>query len=282
MQTLVTRLARNAWDIDGNECKRMIILDCNPKGPRHWLHRVGVEHVDPETLEPLTDAGKWSRLHWTPYDNPHLPADYLDALRALPEVMRLRMLEGRWTDYEGIVYPEFKTDVHTFSELPATAQSGKRVAAIDFGFTNPFVHLSAMIDHDGVIWVYRSYYKRKVICEDHAKVIKAWGEQFTWTTADHDAEDRATMQKHGVFTRRAKKEVKTGIEAVKKRFVEGRLMIHESCTPVLNELSEYRWQDDVDGKNSKEEPVKDNDHAMDALRYLVMELDGAGGSRMIM
>ncbi len=84
IQTLLTRLSRHATDANGQEVKRSLFLDCNPKSPRHWLHRVGVEQVDPDTLEPLPDAEKWCRRHWTPFDNPNLPADYIATLEALP------------------------------------------------------------------------------------------------------------------------------------------------------------------------------------------------------
>lgn len=74
------------------EAVRKLILDCNPKGPRHWLHQVGGQHIlptdDPRGARPLPDADAWARLHWTPYDNPHLPADTIRTLEALRSARR--------------------------------------------------------------------------------------------------------------------------------------------------------------------------------------------------
>jgi phage terminase large subunit len=49
--------------------------------------------------------------------------------------------------------------------------------------------------------------------------------------------------------------------------------IEPKCTNLIREFSSYRWNETKEGRNDKEEPVKENDHAMDALRYMVMELD---------
>ena len=53
MQMAVTRLAQRVRDAKGGLAVPKLIIDCNPKSPRHWLHYVGVRHVDPETEEPL-------------------------------------------------------------------------------------------------------------------------------------------------------------------------------------------------------------------------------------
>lgn len=69
MQIAVTRLAQRVQDRKGRTAVPKLILDCNPRGPRHWLHYVGVRHVDPETEQPLADAPRWARLNWSAYDN---------------------------------------------------------------------------------------------------------------------------------------------------------------------------------------------------------------------
>lgn len=275
---VLTRLSQN---LPG--AVRKLILDCNPKGPRHWLHQVGVQHIqpaaDPRDQKPLPDAAIWARLPWTPYDNPFLPEDTIATLEALPGVMRKRMLLGEWCDNEGAVYDMFDQDLHCFDELPPGSENWKRIRAIDFGFTNPFCCLWGAIDGDGRLWVYRELYKAREQIAALAEQIKAAESGSFATVADpENAEGRDFLNRNGVSNTEARKDVYTGIQAVQKRFMPAgdgrpRLYISTSCINTINELYEYVWDEPKDGRNAKEEPRKDHDHAMDALRYMVMEAD---------
>jgi phage terminase large subunit len=279
VQLIKTRLSQNV-----NGLINKLILDCNPKHTRHWLYRAGVQFVDPDTGKDHADKDKWLRMHWTSYDNNHLSRDFISSMESLTGIMRKRMLEGVWCDNDGAVYDEFNEDLHIFSDMPAGFNSMPKYRAIDFGYTNPFVCLWAAVDGDGRIYIYREYHRKGVICEDHAAHIKQVThlENPVFTVADHDAEDRATLNRHGIPTRAAKKDVGVGIQAVKKRLVKSgdgrpRLYIHESCKNLISEMFDYQWAPIGDGKASKEEPLKVNDHCQDALRYLVMEFENKQG-----
>lgn len=260
---------------------RKLLFDCNPKGPRHWLYQAGVRHVVPGKTDPLPDAALWGRMHFTPYDNPFLPPDTLATLESLTGVQRRRLLKGEWCENEGAVYDDFDEDLHVIDHMPAGWQSWRKARGIDFGFQNPFVCLRGAIDHDGRLYVYRERYASQLIVSDHARGIKAEdaGESFLWTAADHDAEDRATLHASGIMTRAARKEIGRGIDAVKARLrrqKDGRprLFVHRSCANTITEFAEYSWPPGSEGKQPKEVPQDSNNHAMDALRYMVMELDG--------
>lgn len=281
-ETVTKVMTRLSQDIPG--ATRKLILDCNPKGPRHWLHQVGVQHVLPsngtsQEAVPLPDAESWARLSWTPYDNPHLPADTIRTLEALPGVMRRRMLLGEWCSNEGAVYEMFEPDIHCFDQLPEGSGEWRRIRGIDFGFTNPFVCLWGAIDGDGRLWVYRELYRTKTQVVDLAAMILAAERNAFTTVADpEDAEARAVLNNAGVGNVPAFNDVSAGIQATQKRFaVAGdgrpRLFIAKSCVNTISELYEYRWADQKEGRDADERPVKAHDHAMDALRYLVMEAD---------
>jgi PBSX family phage terminase large subunit len=280
--TVLTRLAHGSVPV------RKLILDCNPKSQRHWLYKAGVLNVDPDTSKPLPDADVWRRQHWTPYDNPHLPADTLVTLEALPGVQRRRMLKGEWCEAEGAVYEEFDEDVHVWKgPLPAGHQAWRKVRGIDFGYTNPFVCLWGLVDPDGRLWIGRERYVRQVIVQEHARAIKAIDAgPFAWTVADHDAEDRATLHAAGILTSAARKDVAAGIQAVKQRLrlqADGRprLIFCDTCPETIGEVFDYAWEPPKDGRNAKEMPTKDRDHAMDAVRYMVMRLDHPSGCDML-
>lgn len=274
VQVVLSRLAHAAVPI------RKAIFDCNPKNRRHWLHKVGIEKMIPgsEPPQPLPDAKLWARRHWTPYDNPFLPADALMTLESLSGIQRRRLLKGEWCDNEGSVYDEFDEDIHVVrGAMPAGFKDWQRVRGIDFGYTNPFVCLWGAIDNDGRLWIYKERYKSRMTVRAHAVEMKKEDGRFQWTVADHDAEDRATLQECDITTIPANKEVERGIQAVKERLkVQGdgrpRLYVHESCIETIGEFFDYSWAKIPDDKNAKEEPAKDRDHAMDVLRYVTMQL----------
>lgn len=279
--TVLTRLAHNGVPV------RKALFDCNPKSQRHWLYKAGVQQVDPDTGEPLKDAASWRRQHWTPYDNQHLPPDALATLESLTGVQRRRMLKGEWCEAEGAVYDEFDEDLHVWrGPLPAGHERWPLVRGIDFGYTNPFVCLWGRIDSDGRLWIVRERYQRQVIVSEHAASIKLVPGACLWTVADHDAEDRATLHSAGILTQAARKDVAPGIAAVKRRLAlqrdgRPRLIVHESCREVIGEFVDYAWEPAREGRNAKEVPVKDRDHTMDTVRYMVMRLDHGSGCRLL-
>ncbi|OQA82860.1 MAG: Terminase-like family protein [Lentisphaerae bacterium ADurb.Bin242] len=284
MQMAVTRLAQKVRDARGREAVPKLILDCNPRGPRHWLHYVGVRHVDPDTEIELPNVDKWVRLNWSAHDNrENLPAEYLAALEALPELMRDRMLNGIWRDNQGAVYEEFDEDLHGVEPFPIP-DDWKKVRAIDFGFTNPFVCLWGALDPDGRLYLYREHYQAAVRTAEHArKILELSGnERYGFTAADHDAAERAELSSAGIRTEAAFKEVTAGIQSVKNRLAKQgdgkpRLFFFNTLKNTLSEIYDYRWAQGNDSRNAKEEPVKLNDHAMDALRYMVAALDRRTG-----
>lgn len=273
-EKLMTRL-RN-----GRVPYQQIIFDCNPGPPTHWLKR-------------WADGGRCERFPSRHEDNPTVTPAYLRVLDGLTGHRRLRLRDGLWAAAEGAVYPEWDAGVHLAPAFDIPA-SWRRIRSIDFGYTNPFVCQWWAVDHDGRMYLYRELYRTKTIVEDHAREIKALseGESIEATVADHDAEDRATLDRYGIATAPAFKDVTVGIQAVANRLRktgDGRPRLyvvrgacvscdqslsdtkHPTCT--AEEFDGYCWAQVKDGRPIKEEPVKVDDHGMDALRYAVMYVD---------
>lgn len=266
----------------------MVFGDCNPGPASHWilsrkpLRLLESYHRDNPTLFAAdgTPTAQWTERT-------------LPTLEALVGVRRDRLLLGKWVSAEGTVY-DFRRGVHLVPrfEIP---RDWRRVRAIDFGYTNPFVCQWWAIDGDGRMFLYRELYRTRRIVEDHARQIVSLsaGEQIEATVSDHDAEDRATLHARGVETIPASKAVGTGIQAVQRRLreagdkrprlfvLEGSLVerdeelsaAHKPCS-TAEEFEVYAWQKGRDGGVSKEEPAKVFDHGMDAMRYGVAYVDG--------
>ena len=256
---------------------QQIILTTNPDAPTHWIYK------------DLIQGGGASVYYSGAKDNPNNSPAYIENLKKLTGVMKDRLVDGKWVQAEGAIYDEYDPAIHLI-DRDQCPEFVRRYRVIDFGFSNPFVCQWWGEDADGRLYRYREIYITKRLVEDLTKWIiqLSEGETFDANIADHDAEDRATMEKHGIYTIPAKKDVSTGIQAVKQRlkvqqdgkprlyFVRGALveadpLLEAEKKPVCteDELTGYAWKKYSDGKPNKEEPVKLNDHGCDATRYLV-------------
>ena len=282
-QVLDTRLRGNAaaWE--------QMILTCNPDHANHWINKNIIEPHPP-----------YADIYWVgPLDNPTLKKAYVDSLRALTGIARDRYWLGRWVSAEGMVWP-YDPSLHLIDPVRIPAE-WRRIKSIDFGFTNPASVLWLAQAPDGDIHVYRQIYKTGMLVSDKAAMIKTQdkteptGSRCEATVADHDAEDRATLEREGIKTRPAHKAVRPGLEAVSRRFASRtkgrRILIHRGSlchapdpalvkahkpTHLVEELLQYQL--DSDGKDGY--PIKQHDHACDALRYAVCYLDGVGADEL--
>lgn len=295
---------------------QQIIADCNPDIPTHWL-------------KARCDRGASLMIESRHEDNPLLFDEcgqvtvqgkaYIDKLDNLTGVRFLRLRRGIWAAAEGLVYENFDPAVNMIDHFDIP-KSWPRFWAIDFGYKNPFVCQFWAKDPDGRLYLYREIYMTERLVEDHVRTIKQRVSECTtcckstesthlcydcpkcdckWTepqpshiVADHDAEDRATFERHmGFSTKAAKKTVSDGVQAF-----DARLRVQPDGKPRLyflrdavferdqsledrklpcssaEEIVGYVWDEGAGGK-IKDAPKKEHDHGMDAGRYEVAEHD---------
>jgi PBSX family phage terminase large subunit len=275
-ESLTTRL-RN-----GRMPYQQLIADTNPDRPTHWLKQRALagktlmlesRHEDNPRL--------FDGRHWTPEG-----LNYIARLNALTGARLQRLRFGRWVQAEGTVY-DFDQTLHLVDRFEVP-RAWRRILSIDFGYTHPFTAQWWAIDGDGRMYLYREIYMTHRLVRDHAQQIKALsaGERISAAVSDHDAEDRATLDDAGIPTVPAWKAIKPGIEAVQDRLrkagdgkprlfvlrdslVERDPALGKKPASIVEEFDAYVWP-----KNDKEEPVKEYDHGMDAMRYAVAFVDG--------
>lgn len=261
--------------------------DCNPQSPKHWLYQRMM-------------SGVTRRLISRHADNPSVTPEYLARLERLTGVRRARLYLGLWVSAEGTVYEDVWDAARNLVNRFTIPREWPRYLAVDFGYNHPFVCQWWALDPDGRAYRYREIYRTQRIVEDHAREIKEisrWGTKDgeplpRAVICDHDAEDRATLERHlGLHTTPAKKTVSDGIQAVASRLrlagdnkprmlflrdslVERDPYLAESAEPTCTEeeFDSYVWKVSG-GAISKDEPVKERDHGMDAMRYMVAHLD---------
>lgn len=307
-----TELTITDWESIGTRLRNGVlswqqqIAACNPADPKHWLNQ-------------RCNQGLARMLVSRHRDNPaYVNADgtltrageaYFDKLNRLTGVRRLRLLEGKWAAVEGQIYEAYDEAVHLVDEVKPTA-AWTRWGTVDFGYTNPFCYQDWWEDPDGRLYLNHEIYYTRRLVEDHAERIKALlyfpsgqprGQLPRAIYADHDAEDRATLErKLGLSTKPAHKSVSDGIQAVQSRLkvqpdgrprlfirrgalVERDAELDAASLPMCtaDEITGYVWAVKPGNRGGlKEEPVKENDHGCDALRYMCAARDLVGRTRV--
>lgn len=240
-------------------------FNCNPDGPEHWFNKTWIQRVS--DLNAL-------HIHFTMADNPGLAPEIRERYeRMYVGVFYRRYILGEWCLAEGLVY-SFDKDAHTFQDLPEKAKEGygEWYISCDYGTLNPF---SA-----GLWWVCdgRAYRVSEYYYSGRSSAAMQTDEEY-YTELEKLAGDRnvrsvivdpsaasfiATIRRHGRFSvRKAKNDVLNGIRLTAAMLNAGVIKIGSGCKDAIREFGLYRW----DEKGEVDKPVKENDHAMDDIRY---------------
>jgi phage terminase large subunit len=277
---------------------------CNPSHPTHWIKQRCDQGVAKMLVSRHADNPAYVNTDGSFTD---VGSAYFAKLDALTGVRKLRLRDGIWAAAEGLIYEGFDEAVHLVDPF-RVPHEWRRWLAVDFGFTNPFVMQWWAEDPDGRLFLYREIYRTRRLVEDHARQARAlmvypsgqWKEpRPSAVICDHDAEDRATLEKHlGLRTAAAHKAVRPGVQAVQSRLkvagdgrprlfivrnalVERDTDLGEAKKPACTEeeVAGYVWSVKPGG-TSPEVPLKENDHGMDAARYMVAARDLAVRKRV--
>lgn len=243
----------------------------NPDSPVHWFKKEFINRGDKGEI----DLRHW---HSTLDDNPHLDQDYVSNLkREYTGLWYKRFILGKWVLAEGAIYECWDEDRHVLRGPIPTL--GRRLAVgIDYGTTNPFVALMFGTLPDGRLCFSREFrwdskvQQRSLTDVEYSAKLRAWmgDEHPEWVCVDPSA---ASFSKQlfadGVTPANADNSVLDGIRTTASLLAQDLLVVHESCEGWLEEAPGYVWDPEKSEESGVDEPVKQDDHDMDAGRYAV-------------
>lgn len=248
-------------------------FNCNPSFPSHWFREEWI-------LDPSKNA---LYLHFTMDDNPGLTDEIKARYSSLYKgVFYERYIKGLWIVAEGLVYQFDSPKDYTASDDDARGiyytdkgerkeRVGRWFVSIDYGITNPFAALLWRLE-DGRAYLVDEYYfnSRKLGCrrtdsEHYAALEELAGDRnieaiIIDPSANSFKEEIWRAGRFGVYD--ADNSVVEGIRVTDDLLHRGAVKIGENCSETILEMQQYRWDD-----SGRDKPVKENDHAMDAMRY---------------
>ena len=238
-------------------------FNCNPAGPSHWFYKTWIQEAQQRNC---------LRLHFTMEDNPSLTEQIRQRYQRLyTGVFYRRFILGQWAQAEGRVYDFFGPDM--VKPVPL-GEYEKWYVSCDYGTVNP-TSMGLWGLMNGVWYRVREFYfnsreaMRQMTDEEYAKSLSdlVGHRKLTAVIADPSAASFIeTLRRKGYRVIKADNDVLSGIRLTSDCLKDGRIVICEGCKDCLREMDEYVW--DL-GSESKDRVKKENDHAMDDMRYFV-------------
>lgn len=259
----------------------------------NWLHRLFISKLDKKG-NGLVNPGDYEIFGGSSLDNPHTPDEYKETLRnSYVGSFAKQEIYGEFVGFEGLVYPGFsRGNVWSRDLIYENRKFVEFIGGIDFGYTNPSVALLIGLDGDGRAFVLKEIYQRRLLTEDFIGLVKGLREEFglyelpVFYADPSEPGIISQFNREGVRVVKADNSVINGISCVAGRVERksdglSRLYVCDECVNLVHEFFNYRYSDEKEGKPVKDDPLKVDDHAMDALRYALFSYDKQGGYRPV-
>lgn len=253
-------------------------FNCNPDGPFHWFKVNWIDKAKEKNI---------IYLHFTMDDNLSLSERIKQRYKSQwSGVFYDRYIKGLWTVAEGIIYDMFNQDKHIVDDCDCLIDSKSyRYVSCDYGTQNAMVFLLWNKGTDGVWYCIDEYYysgrDRKIqktdseYADDLVKFLD--GKEIYQIVVDPSAASFiAELKKRGFRVKKAKNDVSNGIRLVSTMLNQSKIKFFSKCKNTIKEFSVYAW-DPKASERGEDAPIKQNDHAMDAIRYFIYTiLKGSG------
>lgn len=244
-------------------------FNCNPDGPYHWFKANWIDEAKKKNL---------IVLHFTMEDNLSLSEKIKARYRSMYSgVFYKRYILGLWAMAEGIIYDMFDVDKHVKKvvDFARLLIDGGRYVSIDYGTQNAMVFLLWNKGIDKKWYCTREYYysgrdkgKQKSDSQ-YADDLENWleGTPVKAIIVDPSAASFITeLNNRGYKTMKADNSVEDGIRLVSTLLNTGKIAFSQSCINTIKEFASYIW-DAKAAERGEDKPIKQHDHAMDAVRY---------------
>jgi PBSX family phage terminase large subunit len=263
-------------------------FNCNPEGPQHYFKKHWINEAEKKNL---------FYLHFTMEDNLSLSEKVKQSYKGrYTGVFARRFIDGEWAVADGVIYEMFDEARHVLPEIPMAKEincGAGTYISIDYGTQNATVFLLWQKHLNGTWIVTKEYYysgrdagKQKTDAE-YADDLQAFiprreetsglanqtnedkPMEIDWVIVDPSAASFiAELKQRGFVVKPAKNDVVDGIRLTRTLLSVNAIQFVSSCKHMFEEIRSYAW-DEKAAERGEDKPIKEGDHAMDALRYFV-------------
>lgn len=240
----------------------------------------GFNHFYELSLKEGTDTD-YKYFHFTSWDNPHLAVAELGKMRIeMGEDRYAQEVMGEFRKKEGLVYKDFSRENHIIAELPQDLEVLYKLGGVDWGHTHPAAVITILKDYSGNYFISDEFYEPGHTEEDIIDEVVSCNFNKVYPDPEN-ASGIAGLKRRGVKVNRVNKgpgSIVSGISKIQEALREGKIKVLSRCVNVIQEFESYSYPEDK-GKLANEKPLKENDDAMDAIRYVIMsDMDSGHGN----
>lgn len=239
-------------------------FNCNPASSEHWFFKEWVQKSGEKNS---------LRLHFTMDDNFSLSDEVKQRYeRMYSGVFYDRYIRGLWVLAEGLVYGTvFDKNRHILQNYTPSSNA-EFFISVDYGTLNPCSMGLWAVEKKRAVRIGEYYYdgRRKSVQktdEEYYSELERLADGYNIKNVIIDpsaASFITTIKKHGKFSvRKARNDVLNGIRTTMTLLDNDKLFFCKCCKDTIREFGVYRW----DEKSGKDTVIKENDHAMDDIRY---------------
>lgn len=262
----------------------------------NWLYQLWMFGQDPD----MVDYASWRFPSWA---NKEVYPGGLDdpEIKLLKKTMSpesfLQEIGADFGSFVGKIYPEWDVSLHV--KKVEYNPAWPNYITFDWGYTNPLAAIEFQVDPMDRIHVWREHYKSYTRVEDHCAMMKKRdqpkGYHINMCFGDAaDPEAAATVSKllaPCLAMPEAKENWREGVDLVRS-FLEreegedefggpiygNAFFVDFSCTNTIHEFNNYKAPSAVKGRNVQEIGLRQDDHALDAIRYGIVHIFKLGAT----
>lgn len=273
-----------------------------PEG-HNWLYDLWQFGRDPQ----FKSTGQYESWNFPSWDNPHVypggrsDPEILLLERTMSEEQFAQEIEASFSSFSGKIYGEFDENVHV--QQVKFDPNLPNYIAFDWGYVNPLAAVEFQIDTQDNVRIWREHYESYLMLEDHLRILSTREQPPDYhldLTFGDAADPEAIMVVNQKFAPcmghvEAKANWRQGVELV-KRFLKSypvgyddwdrpiekpKLTIDHSCKNIIREFNTYKKKDTtapLKEHASAGAALRQDDHALDAIRYGLMEIFELGAT----
>ncbi len=193
-----------------------------------------------------------------------------------------RLREGIWASAEGAVYDMFDIQKHVhYGQMPVFR---RYIVGMDFGYTNAGTMLTFGETINGDLFLVDEIYRTGQTLDwwmSQAMQVNARYRPQLWIGDPARPDAIKQLQHKGLNVKRGNNKIKFGVDLVQRRLQNNTLKFYfnslkdedkelkDNLMPlrVTDEILGYMWDE------NKDIPIATQNHALDAMRYVVAEVD---------